>query len=104
MINRQPEISQFTVFISLLKFIDVKVSLSKIDCMNLSLQTPVVVDPDGMASFDLIQANEHIHESEVSVCQVIIRMVNLLLDLLPKDKYFVALKILYDTRGNILHG
>ena len=30
-------------------------------------QTPVVVDPDGMASFDLIRANEHIHESEVSL-------------------------------------
>ncbi|CAG2214037.1 Androglobin [Mytilus edulis] len=27
--------------------------------------TPVVVDPDGMASFDLIKANEHIHESEL---------------------------------------
>ncbi|CAC5378199.1 Androglobin [Mytilus coruscus] len=28
-------------------------------------KTPVVVDPDGMASFDLIKANEHIHESEL---------------------------------------
>ena len=29
-------------------------------------QTPSVVDPDGMNSFDLITNNEHLHESEVS--------------------------------------
>nr|XP_022294383.1 androglobin-like isoform X13 [Crassostrea virginica] len=28
-------------------------------------KTPVVVDPDGMAGFDLISANEHIHHSEL---------------------------------------
>lgn len=28
-------------------------------------KTPVVVDPDGMASFDLISSNEHIHHSEL---------------------------------------
>lgn len=28
-------------------------------------KTPVIVDPDGMASFDLISSNEHIHHSEL---------------------------------------
>ncbi|KAL4233261.1 hypothetical protein ACF0H5_007945 [Mactra antiquata] len=28
-------------------------------------KTPVVVDPDGMSSFDLITCNEHLHESEL---------------------------------------
>ncbi|XP_062575227.1 androglobin-like [Saccostrea cucullata] len=28
-------------------------------------KTPVIVDPDGMAGFDLITANEHIHHSEL---------------------------------------
>ena len=30
-----------------------------------SLQTPVVVDPDGLNEFDLLISNEHIHHSEV---------------------------------------
>jgi hypothetical protein len=30
------------------------------------LQIPAVVDPDGMNGFDLLTANEHVHDSEVS--------------------------------------
>ena len=35
------------------------------ECFSDVFQTPAVVDPDGMNTFDLITNNEHLHESEV---------------------------------------
>ena len=47
--------NRFVVFDKYMKFL-----------ISYIFQTPSVVDPDGMNSFDLITNNEHLHESEVS--------------------------------------